>query len=80
MLVVLATMFTGHMSFGGYLKDHMYCNNMHTAVQKLQAQTKGVAEEITGDMLHDTFGKSMMSEGLVLNVCSHEGHVHTKSP
>jgi hypothetical protein len=36
-----------------YLKDHVYCTNPHT-VQELHMELEAVAEEITGDMLHDT--------------------------
>jgi hypothetical protein len=36
-----------------YLKGHAYCTNQHT-VQKLRAEIEAVAEEMTGDTLHDT--------------------------
>jgi hypothetical protein len=39
--------------FRGYLKDCMYCTNLHTA-QEMQAKNDAVAEEIKGDMLCDT--------------------------
>jgi hypothetical protein len=40
----------------GYLKDRVYPINLHN-VQELQAETEGVAEEITGHILRDTFHK-----------------------
>jgi hypothetical protein len=37
----------------GYLKNYVYCTNLHT-VQEFQAGIEAVAEEITGDMLCET--------------------------
>jgi len=30
----------------------MYCTNLHT-IQELQVETEAVAQDLTGDMLHD---------------------------
>jgi hypothetical protein len=72
-------------SFGGYLRERVYGTNPHT-VQELQAEIEAAAEEITGDMLRDTvdnlwffYSESTTSKDLILNMCSHEDHMHTNS-
>jgi hypothetical protein len=69
-----------------YFKDRVYRTNLH-ALQQLQADIDAVAEDITGDMLHDTddnlwfvYGKSTRLKDLILNISSHEDHMHTNSP
>jgi len=37
----------------GHLRGRVYCTNVHS-VQELQAGGEAAAEEIPGDMLHDT--------------------------
>jgi hypothetical protein len=37
----------------GYIKDHVYYTNLPN-VQEFQVEIRTVAEEIIGDMLHDT--------------------------
>jgi hypothetical protein len=58
----------------GHLKDHVYHTNPPTT-QELQLELEAVAEEITGDMLHDT------ADNLVVHLheteASHIQHVFT---
>jgi len=43
----------------GHLKDHVYCTNLHT-VQEVQVEIEAVANEVTGDMLHDIVNNSVV--------------------
>jgi hypothetical protein len=64
-----------------YLKDRVYRTNPQT-VQELQAETEAVAEQITGGRLPTelTTCGSFTAKDLILNLRTHEDHMHINSP
>jgi septum formation topological specificity factor MinE len=69
-----------------HLNDRVYRTNPHT-VQELQVEIEAVVEQITGDMLLTqlttlwfVYSVSTELKDLILNMCSHEDHMHTNFP
>jgi hypothetical protein len=82
--VVLTTIFTGLESLQLFplgLYQRSCVPHQPTTVQELQAEIEAVAEEITGDMLHDTVDIFVVHFQRVHKVKgSHKNHMHTNSP